>query len=230
MERFYAFVTAFIAVVISVSASEFPGRGQADPCVWASPVEGAASVAGAYTWLYVSMIHSGADASRAVDAAIVATDAAGAVDVAFGDFVVEGVFDSSAGSLSLASGQYLGYNAQSRMDVFFYHGVRDGGVPDAPVRFDGSPAVFVRDGHRFVLPPEDVIAVGNAASGYLIFGERNVLERDGGAGLAPPAGSGGEETPDGGGFTLGGVRVDAPTSAGVYIRRTGAETTKIFVR
>ena len=95
MERFYAFVTAFIAVVISVSASEFPGRGQAEPCVGASPVEGAASVAGAYTWLYVSMIHSGADASRAVDAAIVATDAAGAVDVAFGDFVVEGVFDSS---------------------------------------------------------------------------------------------------------------------------------------
>lgn len=217
MKKLYAFVAAFVASFIPV------GAVSDDVC-------GVADIAGPYTWSYVSVLHSGDDAGRAVDMAIEVTDAsAGAVALSVGDFVLDGVFDPSAAELTLPSGQYLGYNAQNRMDVFFYHGVRDVGVPDAPVRFDGSPAVFGYDGGRFVLPPEEAIAIGNSSSGYLVFGERNVFESEGGAGLGAPVAAGDESSAPRF-VTLQGVCVDSPAAPGIYIVRQGARTTKICVK
>lgn len=165
---------AFFDLSNSVVAKKIDGKKNIRNSKPAKAAPAVEDILGEYVWSYY-MYLQGNSGDYQMKVSLDMTEAGDSLVLNLGGWEIKGTYDASSGILSFPSNQFLEYNAQNTIDVFFYHNRwNDDGQGN---NFLDTPFEMLADGETITTDDYDNIVVGSKGYGYFIFAGDNYFEK-----------------------------------------------------
>lgn len=200
MKKFYTVMLGMLAISISASAADFSIKAVKSGSVLKnSKVESAVAkkvesnnvarvkkaqqaapavedIIGEYEWNFYSYLVSNTNEEFSkANITIDMTEAGDSLAISFQGWDVKGVYNAETGVISIPSYQFLEYNVQNGIDVYFYHNRwNDNGKGN---NFLKTPLEMTVSGDEIFVDDLDNIVIGLEGVGYFYFAGSNTIEK-----------------------------------------------------